>query len=110
MLDANRPGQKLHWQSNPLHQPVRSEFGAVSGSSQEVTNHQDIESRGNLSKLEIGNVLENGTAAQPTSTVKHPSAITSGGPTQTHLSPSRAAGSFPIRTVIEAGGMMGPPT
>src|SRR5438034_225244 len=38
------------------------------------------------------------------------SAITSGGPTHTHMSPTRAAGMPPIKTGIPPGGRMGPPT
>src|SRR5262245_46995007 len=43
-------------------------------------------------------------------TVKLPSAMTSGGPTHTHMSPTRAAGMPPIRTVMPPGGRTGPPT
>ena len=46
----------------------------------------------------------------PIRTVKLPSTITSGGPTHTHMSPTLAAGSPPIKTVGQPGGRMGPPT
>ena len=36
--------------------------------------------------------------------------IESGGPTQVAMSPIRAAGMFPISTVMPPGGMIGPPT
>src|SRR3954451_5241183 len=44
------------------------------------------------------------------STVNEPSAITSGGPTQTHMSPTLAWGNMPVSTVMAAGGRIGPPT
>src|SRR5574340_1324747 len=44
------------------------------------------------------------------STVKEPRAMTSGGPTHTAMSPTRAAGSPPISTVTAQGGSIGPPT
>ena len=44
----------------------------------------------------------------PIRTVKAPIAITSGGPTQTAMSPTRAAGRPPIRTVTASGGRIGP--
>src|SRR5664279_2264793 len=44
------------------------------------------------------------------STVNDPSAITSGGPTHTAMSVTRAAGKPPISTVTAPGGRMGPPT
>lgn len=50
------------------------------------------------------------TRIQPINTVKQPSAIVSSGPTHVHMSVTRAAGSSPIKTVIAAGGKMGPPT
>src|SRR6516225_5374929 len=46
----------------------------------------------------------------PISTVGEPFAITSGGPTQVHLSVTRAAGCPPMRTVGHPGGRIGPPT
>jgi hypothetical protein len=42
--------------------------------------------------------------------VGEPIAITSGGPTHTHMSPTRAAGILPISTVGQHGGIIGPPT
>src|SRR5688500_1956213 len=36
--------------------------------------------------------------------------MTAGGPTHVHMSPTRAAGIPPIRTVGAPGGMIGPPT
>src|SRR3954468_5142305 len=39
-----------------------------------------------------------------------PIAIASGGPTQVHMSPTRAAGSPAMRTVTAPGGRIGPPT
>src|SRR6516225_3314450 len=39
-----------------------------------------------------------------------PMAIVSGGPTQTHMSPTRAAGWPPMSTVRPPGGKIGPPT
>src|SRR5580692_8814950 len=44
------------------------------------------------------------------STVNDPSTITSGGPTQTAISVTRAAGRPPISTVGAPGATMGPPT
>src|ERR1019366_3628993 len=44
------------------------------------------------------------------STVNDPSTMTSGGPTQTAMSPTRAAGKPPISTVMAPGGRIGPPT
>src|ERR1035437_753332 len=44
------------------------------------------------------------------STVNDPSTITSGGPTHTAMSPTRAAGKPPISTVTAPGGRIGPPT
>lgn len=46
---------------------------------------------------------------QPINTVKQPMALMSVGPTQAHLSVLRAAGRLPISTVIEVGGIVGPP-
>ena len=46
----------------------------------------------------------------PISTVKDPSAMTSGPPAQTAMSPTRAAGRPPMRTVGQPGGRIGPPT
>src|SRR5262245_22637539 len=46
----------------------------------------------------------------PIRTVGEPIAIVSGGPTQTALSPTRAAGWPPMRTVTPPGGRTGPPT
>src|SRR5215469_7522527 len=43
-------------------------------------------------------------------TVIDPSTITSGGPTQSAMSVTRAAGKKPTRTVGQQGGRMGPPT
>jgi hypothetical protein len=43
-------------------------------------------------------------------TVADPFTSESGGPTQTALSPSTAAGIFPINTVGAPGPMIGPPT
>src|ERR1700735_1199384 len=43
-------------------------------------------------------------------TVNDPSTITSGGPTQTAISVTRAAGRPPISTVGARGARMGPPT
>src|SRR3954468_3026077 len=43
-------------------------------------------------------------------TFVEPIAITSGGPTQVHMSPTRAAGRPAIRTVTAPGGRIGPPT
>jgi hypothetical protein len=42
--------------------------------------------------------------------VKEPSAMTSGGPTQTHMPPTVAAGIAPMSTVGTPGGNTGPPT
>jgi hypothetical protein len=39
-----------------------------------------------------------------------PAAIVSGGPTQTHISPTKAAGNLPIITVGHPGPTIGPPT
>jgi hypothetical protein len=44
------------------------------------------------------------------STVGDPMAITSGGPAQVAMSPTRAAGWLPIITVGAHGGRIGPPT
>ncbi len=44
------------------------------------------------------------------STVIEPSAITSGGPTHTHMSPMQAAGMLPMSTVGAPGPVIGPPT
>src|ERR1035441_8790768 len=44
------------------------------------------------------------------STVLQPITMTSGGPTQVAMSPTRAAGSIPISTVGQPGGRIGPPT
>src|SRR4051812_25250593 len=44
------------------------------------------------------------------STVNDPNAITSGGPTQTHIEPTHAAGMLPISTVGPPGDAIGPPT
>jgi len=44
------------------------------------------------------------------STVKLPTIITSGGPTQVHMPVTVAAGRFMISTVGTPGGMIGPPT
>jgi hypothetical protein len=46
----------------------------------------------------------------PISTVADPFTITSGGPTQTNVSLTLAAGSFPMRTVGQPGPTTGPPT
>src|SRR5262249_22679924 len=46
----------------------------------------------------------------PIRTVIEPSAITSGGPTQVAISPTRAAGTPAIITVGQHGGRIGPPT
>jgi hypothetical protein len=46
----------------------------------------------------------------PISTVVEPIAITSGGPTHTHISPTPAAGCPPMSTVGAPGGSTGPPT
>ena len=46
----------------------------------------------------------------PISTVADPLAITSGGPTQTHISPTTEAGWLPIRTLGTPGPETGPPT
>ncbi len=46
----------------------------------------------------------------PIITVKEPSAMTSGGPTQTHMPPTVAAGIAPMSTVGTPGGNTGPPT
>ena len=46
----------------------------------------------------------------PMNTVGEPMAITSGGPTHTHMSPWRAAGIKPTNTVGQQGGRIGPPT
>jgi hypothetical protein len=43
-------------------------------------------------------------------TVELPVEIVSGGPTQTSISPKRAAGSFPINTLGAPGPIIGPPT
>src|SRR5271163_2355460 len=43
-------------------------------------------------------------------TLLEPMAITSGGPTQVSMSVTRAAGSIPMITVVQHGGMIGPPT
>ena len=44
------------------------------------------------------------------STLNEPIAMTSGGPTQVAMSPTRAAGKPPISTVTAPGGRIGPPT
>src|SRR6516162_3672293 len=46
----------------------------------------------------------------PISTVGEPFTMTSGGPTQVHISVTRAAGCPPMRTVGHPGGRIGPPT
>jgi hypothetical protein len=46
----------------------------------------------------------------PIKTVVDPVAMTSGGPTQTHASPTTAAGNSPINTVGHPGPITGPPT
>ena len=46
----------------------------------------------------------------PIRTVVEPIAITSGGPTQVAMSPTRAAGMPLINTVGAPGGRIGPPT
>ena len=46
----------------------------------------------------------------PTSTVIDALMIMSGGPTQTHMSVTRAWGIFPVSTVTQQGGRIGPPT
>jgi hypothetical protein len=46
----------------------------------------------------------------PIKTVVDPMIIESGGPTQVHRSPTRAAGKPPIKTVTLPGGNTGPPT
>jgi len=46
----------------------------------------------------------------PMKTPDDPLTIVSGGPVQTHISPRRAAGSFPTRTVGSHAGRIGPPT
>src|SRR5262245_648774 len=46
----------------------------------------------------------------PIRTVAEPLAMTSGGPTQVAKSVARAAGRPPIKTVGHAGGRIGPPT
>src|SRR5438128_1111685 len=46
----------------------------------------------------------------PIITVVDPMAITSGGPTQTAMSVTRAAGRNPISTIGQQGGRIGPPT
>jgi hypothetical protein len=46
----------------------------------------------------------------PIKTVADPIAMTSGGPTQTHMSVARTAGWPAIRTVGHPGGRIGPPT
>jgi len=43
-------------------------------------------------------------------TVVEPFTITSGGPAQTHKSPTTAAGKLPIKTVGTQGPVIGPPT
>src|SRR5689334_8955060 len=45
-----------------------------------------------------------------TNTVIDAFTITSGGPTQTHMSLNRACGMQPVRTFTEHGGRIGPPT
>src|ERR1700722_9253954 len=45
----------------------------------------------------------------PINTVGEPMAITSGGPTQVHISVERAAGCPPISTVGQPGGKIGAP-
>lgn len=46
----------------------------------------------------------------PIITVVDPLAIDPGGPTHTVISPARAAGILPIKTVGHIGGAIGPPT
>jgi len=46
----------------------------------------------------------------PIKTVPDPLTMTSGGPTHTHMLPSVAAGMFPIITVTAPGEQIGPPT
>jgi hypothetical protein len=46
----------------------------------------------------------------PIKTVVEPKTIESGGPVQTHMSPTLAAGKPPINTVTPPGGNIGPPT
>jgi hypothetical protein len=46
----------------------------------------------------------------PIITVADPLTIESGGPTQTHMSPTTAAGIFAINTVATPGPEIGPPT
>ena len=46
----------------------------------------------------------------PINTVDDPFIMVSGGPTHTHMSPTTAAGSFPIKTVATPGPITGPPT
>lgn len=46
----------------------------------------------------------------PIITVDEPFTIASGGPTHTHISPTTAAGSFPINTLGTLGPTTGPPT
>ena len=46
----------------------------------------------------------------PIITVDEPFTIVSGGPTQTHMSPTTAAGIFPIKTFCTLGPTIGPPT
>jgi len=45
-----------------------------------------------------------------TNTVMDAFMMTSGGPTQTHMSVIRACGMEPVKTVTEHGGIIGPPT
>jgi len=46
----------------------------------------------------------------PIITLDDPFTIVSVGPTQTHMSPTRAAGRLPISTVVSPGDEIGPPT
>src|SRR5664280_2841566 len=48
--------------------------------------------------------------APPISTVKEPSTMLSGGPTQTHIEPTLACGMLQVSTVGAPGPTMGPPT